>query len=556
MSENKRPRKNNNRRNFSKKKKRKYRDFLPMNENQRKILSTKLDDATYIIFDIETTGGNPERNGITEIAALRYVNGEVVDKFYSMVNPGCRIPPIVRKMTGITDKMVKNEPPIDDVMPGFIEFIKDDILVSHNTIGDLKFLVYFAKKACDFRLENFFLCTHLLTEKLIPESKDKSLKGLAKFFEFDLGNVHRAEDDAYLTLALFKEILVRLKKRSQQIVEDGVRLQGDMESGIRLGWGVDETKIEGVPKKCGVFSLYGREKEPLFVSSGLHLSTEIGKLKRYKQLPRPLLRLVLQTYEIKYEVCDNIFDALLKEAEYIKKHKPKFEPGQWHLRTLYTLNLNKTSAGYQLSIGQIETDTLYAFGLVKDRKFLQEILQKTSDVLGLEYDRRGVFVPESYKEIMVDFFSGDLQSSLDRIKKSRFSLSFLLDWKNWGKINEEISLISKLCHIDLPSQFGNLLCECGIVVGRGSRSDEWLIYPVKYSNPSKAISVRGDWRNWLKESRKGQDLISSLKECASAEHKERRVGGEYTKVNSTLWLMFINKGRGGFCSYHSIAEFG
>ncbi|MFN9971741.1 MAG: PolC-type DNA polymerase III, partial [Phycisphaerae bacterium] len=65
-----------------------------------------LEKGAYIAFDIETTGGNPEKNGITEIFALRYREGVIVDTFYSMVNPGVAIPPIVRRMTGITNKMV------------------------------------------------------------------------------------------------------------------------------------------------------------------------------------------------------------------------------------------------------------------------------------------------------------------------------------------------------------------------------------------------------------------------------------------------------------------
>ena len=69
-----------------------------------------------------------------------------------MVNPKIPIPPIVRRMTGITNRMVKKEPVIEEVMPKFLEFLEDDILVSHNTIGDMKFLRYFAKK---FVIMNF-----------------------------------------------------------------------------------------------------------------------------------------------------------------------------------------------------------------------------------------------------------------------------------------------------------------------------------------------------------------------------------------------------------------
>ena len=96
-------------------------------------LNISLKEGRYTIFDIETTGGNPERNGITEIFALRFHNGEVIDTFYSMVNPKVRIPPIVRRMTGITDKMVRDAPSIECIMPRFVDFIENDICKIKNT---------------------------------------------------------------------------------------------------------------------------------------------------------------------------------------------------------------------------------------------------------------------------------------------------------------------------------------------------------------------------------------------------------------------------------------
>src|SRR5690606_31257759 len=190
--------------------------------------------------------------------ALRYKGGEVDGTFYSMVNPRVPIPGIVRRMTGITNKMVRHAPLISEVMPKFIEFLGDDILVSHNTIGDLKFLVYFAEQACAHQLQNFFLCTHLLTEKLIPEAPDKSLQGLGKFFGLAQGPVHRAKEDSYLTLELFKILLERLKKQGVNRIEDAVRLQGDMDSGLRIGWALQQELGATFPSSPGVIRLYDR----------------------------------------------------------------------------------------------------------------------------------------------------------------------------------------------------------------------------------------------------------------------------------------------------------
>ena len=108
---------------------------IPTRAASREAIKLDLEDGRFIVFDIETTGGNPERNGITEICALRYEGGEIVDRMCTLVNPKVPIPPIVRRMTGINDRMVRNAPTIDKVMPEFLEFIGNDVLVSHNTIS-------------------------------------------------------------------------------------------------------------------------------------------------------------------------------------------------------------------------------------------------------------------------------------------------------------------------------------------------------------------------------------------------------------------------------------
>ena len=197
-----------------------------------------LEDGHYIVFDIETTGGNPERNCITEIFAVKYHRRKMQQSFYSLVNPQMRIPPIVSRMTGITNKSVARAPKIHDVMPAFLEFIGEDVLVSHNTIGDLRFLHYFARHCCQKELENFFLCTHLLTEKLLPDSPDKSLSGLCKYLGLPVEADHRADADGFATVELFAKLLDRLKEEGVGQIRDAIRLQGDTASGLRVGWNV------------------------------------------------------------------------------------------------------------------------------------------------------------------------------------------------------------------------------------------------------------------------------------------------------------------------------
>lgn len=293
---------------------------LNLDPKLKSIIHEALDRSVFIVFDIETTGGNPERNGITEICALKVKDGEVVDRFYSLINPMISIPPIVRKMTGITNQMVADAPVIHEVFPDFSEFIGDHILVSHNTIGDLIFLRHFAKETLNRDLSNFFLCTHLLVEKLCPEAPDKSLKGLSRHFNLSGDQFHRAEADAMQTWELFKVLARKLKERAISRVEQAIRLQGDLDSSLRLGWAVPTEKLKGLPHGAGVFYLYDHERRLLLLSGATSVQKEVEKLLKYDLIPRQILKLALRSYDLQASRTSSVFAALMAECDGMDKH--------------------------------------------------------------------------------------------------------------------------------------------------------------------------------------------------------------------------------------------
>src|SRR5690625_124112 len=100
-------------------------------------LGTSLQEATFVVFDLETTGGSAQRNKITEIGAVKVRGGEVIGEFQSLIDPGVPIPPSIVLLTGITDAMVTTAPLIGEVLPAFTEFIRGAILVAHNAPFDM-----------------------------------------------------------------------------------------------------------------------------------------------------------------------------------------------------------------------------------------------------------------------------------------------------------------------------------------------------------------------------------------------------------------------------------
>ncbi len=163
----------------------------------------------YIIFDIETTGFYPGRDKITEIGAVRVKDGKIIDSYSSLINPQVPIPPKVVKLTGITDEMVKNERLVDEVLPEFIDFIEDAVLVAHNADFDISFIKYYASQL-GMSVDNTILDTLELARALLKNLKNHKLNTIAKELNVSLENHHRAVDDAKATADIFIEFKHRL----------------------------------------------------------------------------------------------------------------------------------------------------------------------------------------------------------------------------------------------------------------------------------------------------------------------------------------------------------
>jgi len=413
------------------------------------LLDQGFDNATYIVFDIETTGGNPQKNGITEICALKVREGQVLQKFYTLVNPQRSIPPIVRKMTNITNQMVKNAPKIDEVMPLFVEFIEQGVLVSHNTIGDMKFLRYYSEKVLGEPIPNFYLCTHLLVEKLIKEAPNKSLRGLSEFLNIQVeGELHRADSDALVTLRLFDVLVGKLKQSKFSRVIDAIRFQGDFESGVRLGWGVKSDDLKDIPEKPGVFYLRDHHNKVIVVSSALNLRKDINKLKKYSQLPRSMLRLVLSSYSLDFVECKSALSALMRESKEISR-KSAYDPGNWHQRNIFCLQFSVKGNRVFSEIGPLRAGAVAAFGPIGDRKGAKTVLDEFLLLCETEGESNKKSFDAALLPEAVAFFSGRLpnhkvyKSILDHLKSA-------ISPKDRKVFKQREEFVGKLKNLSMP----------------------------------------------------------------------------------------------------------
>ncbi|MGM9986519.1 MAG: PolC-type DNA polymerase III [Bacillaceae bacterium] len=170
-----------------------------------------LEEDTYIVFDVETTGLSAIYDTIIELAAVKIHKGEIIDKFEAFANPHHPLSATTIELTGITDDMVRNAPDVDEVLQRFYEWSKDDIFVAHNASFDMGFLNAGYKKynIGEGIAKNPVIDTLELARYLYPELKNHRLNTLAKRFDIELVQHHRAIYDAettgYLLLKLLKD---------------------------------------------------------------------------------------------------------------------------------------------------------------------------------------------------------------------------------------------------------------------------------------------------------------------------------------------------------------
>ncbi len=176
-------------------------------------------DDTYVVFDIETTGFSPVTNRIIEIGAVKVENGQITDRFSTFVNPQVPIPFEIEKLTGINDVMVMDAQTIEDVLPKFLDFVGDAILVAHNAGFDVGFIRENAKRL-GLTADMTYVDTVAMARTLLTGHSRFTLDAVAKALGVSLENHHRAVDDAECTAHIFVKFIAMLKKDGIETLEE------------------------------------------------------------------------------------------------------------------------------------------------------------------------------------------------------------------------------------------------------------------------------------------------------------------------------------------------
>ncbi len=290
----------------------------------------------YCILDIETTGGQFNEEGITEIAIYKFDGHEVVDQFISLVNPEIPIQPFVVKLTGINNAMLRSAPKFFEVAKRIIEITSDCVIVAHNTSFDYRILrTEFKRLGYDFQAKT--LCTVELSKKLIPDQPSYSLGKLVRALGIPMSDRHRASGDAIATTKLFKMLLE--KDVEKQILNDYIKQE------IQKGIAPKLLDIvEHLPSKTGIYYIHNEKGDLIYIGKSRNIKKRInqhftGTSTKSKKIQR-------EVYSVTPEETGSELIALLKESEEIKINKPVYNRAQRKSIFEWALYSEKDSNGY------------------------------------------------------------------------------------------------------------------------------------------------------------------------------------------------------------------
>ena len=268
----------------------------------------------YAILDIETTGGKYNEEGITEIAIYKFDGHQIVDQFFSLVNPEKNIQPFVINLTGINNQMLRNAPKFHEVAKRIIEITDNCIIVAHNAQFDNRILsTEFDRLGYPF--EKNMLCTVELSKKLIPDLPSYSLGKLVRSLGIPITDRHRAQGDAKATLELFKLLLE--KDIEKVIISDTIKKDPKRQLEPKL---LDI--IESAPTNTGVYYMHRKNGKIIYVGKSKNIKKRL--IQHFTNDNKKSKKIQLEVVSVSYEETGNDLIAQLKESQEIKQLKPIF----------------------------------------------------------------------------------------------------------------------------------------------------------------------------------------------------------------------------------------
>ncbi len=326
----------------------------------------------FAVVDIETTGGFASGNGITEISILIYDGDEVIEKFETLVNPNCAIPPYITALTGISNEMVENAPEFKAVADRIYQLLQNKIFVAHNVNFDFSFIKHHLAQA-GYDLQSKKLCTVRLSRKIFPGLGSYSLGKLCTSLNIEIQNRHRAGGDAAATAILLGlllkadhegHIIQSLNKASKEQV---------------LPPNLSRSLIDKIPQKPGVYYFKNEKGTVIYIGKAKNLYKRVCSHFAGNNSGSQRQDFIKFIHHVDFEVCGTELMAFILEATEIKRLWPANNRALKKFEQKYALISYTDQQGYlRLAIDKYKraVPSLYSFNSVTDGHQLLHMLIK------------------------------------------------------------------------------------------------------------------------------------------------------------------------------------
>lgn len=285
-------------------------------------LGAELSQVTFVVLDLETTGGAPAEAGITEIGAVKVRGGEVLGEFATLVDPGTPVPAFIASLTGITSAMLVGAPSVPSATVSLFEFIGDAVIVAHNAPYDLGFL-----RGASTRYDLGWRAprvvdTARLARRLLARDEVRNVKlaTLASFFGSPTTPIHRALDDARATVAVLHGLFERAATHGVSTLEDLLAFTGRTHEVQRR----KRALADNLPSSPGVYVFRDAQGAPLYIGTSRCIRDRVRSYFTASE-PRARMREMLHlAAEVTAVPCASALEAQVREIRLIDEHRPAY----------------------------------------------------------------------------------------------------------------------------------------------------------------------------------------------------------------------------------------
>jgi DNA polymerase-3 subunit epsilon len=294
-----------------------------------------LRETTFVVVDLETTGGRASGEGhdsITEIGAVKVRGGAVLGELATLVDPGRSIPPQIVALTGITTAMVCDAPRIDSVLPAFLEFSRGAVLVAHNAGFDIGFLRAAAERAQIAWPRPPVLCTVRLARRVLTRDEAPSvrLSALARLFAATTTPTHRALDDARATVDVLHGLIERVGNQGVHTYTELRSYLPDVTPAQRR----NRHLADAVPHRPGVYLFRGPSAEVLYVGTAVDLRRRVAQYFNGADPRTRMKEMASLATAVDHVECAHDLEAGVRELRLLAAHAPPYNrrskfPHRW-----------------------------------------------------------------------------------------------------------------------------------------------------------------------------------------------------------------------------------